>query len=111
MSEIEYGAKVLDADAGQVARLILDKSGAEVGEVLQRRYVYDIEPGDASRWVRPRDTGNQVQGEFPAQPTSTPQTDSTVPFPGIPGKDAVLFACQEQSGSGGAVPVTPWHTR
>ena len=28
--------------------------------MLQRRYAYDIEPGDASRWVRLRDTGSQV---------------------------------------------------
>ncbi|GAA0978000.1 CYTH domain-containing protein [Nocardiopsis tropica] len=60
MSEIEYEAKVLDIDADQVARLILDKGGVEVGEALQRRYVYDIEPSDASRWVRLRDTGSEV---------------------------------------------------
>jgi adenylate cyclase class 2 len=60
MSVIEYEAKVLDIDPAQVAKLILDKGGADLGEVLQRRYVYDIEPGDASRWVRLRDTGNDV---------------------------------------------------
>ncbi|WP_304453912.1 class IV adenylate cyclase [Nocardiopsis sp. YSL2] len=60
MSMIEYEAKVLDIDPGQVAGLILDKGGEDLGEVLQRRYVYDIEPGDASRWVRLRDTGSQV---------------------------------------------------
>ncbi|WP_159945548.1 MULTISPECIES: class IV adenylate cyclase [unclassified Nocardiopsis] len=60
MSAIEYEAKVLDIDVDQVARRILDKGGTELGEVLQRRYVYDIAPGDASRWVRLRDTGNQV---------------------------------------------------
>ncbi|MFV2197459.1 class IV adenylate cyclase [Nocardiopsis sp. LOL_012] len=60
MNAIEYEAKVLGIDPGRVARLILDKGGEELGEVLQRRYVYDIEPGDASRWVRLRDTGNEV---------------------------------------------------
>ncbi|WP_049577465.1 class IV adenylate cyclase [Nocardiopsis sp. SBT366] len=60
MSTIEYEAKVLDIDPAVVARLILDKGGADLGEVLQRRYVYDIDPGDASRWVRLRDTGNEV---------------------------------------------------
>ena len=60
MSAIEYEAKVLDIDLDQVARRILEKGGTDLGEVLQRRYVYDIAPGDASRWVRLRDTGSQV---------------------------------------------------
>ncbi|MFE3456651.1 class IV adenylate cyclase [Nocardiopsis aegyptia] len=59
-SVIEYEAKVLDIDADEVARRILDKGGTDLGEVLQRRYVYDIEPGDTSRWVRLRDTGSEV---------------------------------------------------
>lgn len=60
MSVIEYEAKVLEIDVARVAGLILDKGGTDLGKVLQRRYVYDIEPGDASRWVRLRDTGDQV---------------------------------------------------
>ncbi|MEU3212989.1 CYTH domain-containing protein [Nocardiopsis alba] len=60
MSVIEYEAKVLDIDSEQVAGLVLDKGGADLDEVLQRRYVYDIEPGDTSRWVRLRDTGSRV---------------------------------------------------
>lgn len=60
MSEIEYEAKVLDIDIEQVVQNILDKGGTDLGEVLQRRYVYDIDPNDASRWVRLRDTGDQV---------------------------------------------------
>jgi len=60
MSRIEYEAKVLDIDVDKVARLIVDKGGMDLGEMLQRRYVYDIEPGDASRWMRLRDTGSQV---------------------------------------------------
>ncbi len=60
MSVIEYEAKVLDIDSERVARLILDKGGVDLGEVLQRRYVYDIEPRDESWWVRLRDTGSQV---------------------------------------------------
>lgn len=60
MSVIEYEAKVLGIDVALVARRILDKGGTDLGEVLQRRYVYDIEPGDLSRWVRLRDTGSQV---------------------------------------------------
>ena len=60
MSEIEYEAKVLDIDIEQVIQRILDKGGTDLGEVFQRRYVYDIDPDDSSRWVRLRDTGDQV---------------------------------------------------
>lgn len=60
MSEIEYEAKVLDIDVDHVVQRILDKGGTDLGEVLQRRYVYDIDPDDSSRWVRLRDTGDQV---------------------------------------------------
>ncbi|WP_344163601.1 class IV adenylate cyclase [Nocardiopsis rhodophaea] len=57
---IEYEAKILDIDPQQVAARILDQGGVKVGEALQRRYVYDIEVGDASRWIRLRDTGSQT---------------------------------------------------
>ncbi|MBM0259097.1 class IV adenylate cyclase [Micromonospora sp. 4G55] len=54
----EYEAKVLDIDPAEVAELILSKGGRWVGPTaLQRRYVYDIAPGDQSRWIRLRDTG------------------------------------------------------
>ena len=60
MSDIEYEAKVLGIDRDQLAQRIIDKGGADLGQVLQRRYVYDIDPTDASRWVRLRDTGTQT---------------------------------------------------
>lgn len=60
MSDIEYEAKVLGIDPDAIAKVILDRGGTEVGEVLQRRYVYDIDPADRSRWVRLRDTGREV---------------------------------------------------
>lgn len=60
MSDIEYEAKVLDIDPEQLAQRIIDKGGTDLGQVLQRRYVYDIDPADASRWVRLRDTGTQA---------------------------------------------------
>lgn len=59
--DVEYEARVLEVDPERVARLILDKGGTDLGEVLQRRYVYDLVPeGDVSRWVRLRDTGERV---------------------------------------------------
>ena len=56
----EYEAKVLDIDPATMADLILSKGGREVASTtVQRRYVYDIVPGDQSKWIRLRDNGRQ----------------------------------------------------
>jgi len=55
----EYEAKVLDIDPATVAALILDAGGRSLGEREMRRYVYDIVPGDMTKWVRLRDTGTE----------------------------------------------------
>jgi adenylate cyclase class 2 len=61
MSDIEHEVRVLEIDPAHVAGLILAKGGERtVPDRLMRRYVYDITPGDRSRWVRLRDTGNEV---------------------------------------------------
>jgi adenylate cyclase class 2 len=58
---IEHEAKVLDIDTDETAALIVAKGGRQVGEPkLMRRYVYDIVPGDMSKWVRLRDTGTET---------------------------------------------------
>src|SRR3954469_17355512 len=57
----EYEAKVLDIDPVDMSALILAKGGKQVGgSALQRRYVYDITPGDHSKWIRLRDTGTKT---------------------------------------------------
>jgi adenylate cyclase class 2 len=57
----EYEAKVLDIDPATMADLILSKGGREVASTtVQRRYVYDIVPGDQSKWIRLRDNGRQT---------------------------------------------------
>ncbi|MBO4204652.1 CYTH domain-containing protein [Micromonospora echinofusca] len=57
----EFEAKVLDIDSAQMTASILSRGGQRRGEtLLQRRYVYDITPGDESRWIRLRDTGAGV---------------------------------------------------
>ena len=57
----EFEAKVLDIDPAATAALILSKGGEQGGgPTLQRRYVYDIQPGDLSRWIRLRDTGSRT---------------------------------------------------
>ncbi|WP_017571615.1 hypothetical protein [Nocardiopsis halotolerans] len=60
MGVIEYGAEIPDIDVDQVAQRVLDKGGADLGEVLQRSWVHDLEPGEPSRWVRLRGTGDQM---------------------------------------------------
>lgn len=55
---IEYEAKILEVDPGEIAARILAAGGQQISETrLQRRYVYDITPGDQSRWLRLRDAG------------------------------------------------------
>ncbi|QFZ17741.1 class IV adenylate cyclase [Saccharothrix syringae] len=57
---IEFEAKVLDVDPVASEQLILARGGVKVGDRLLRRFVYDIQPGDQSRWVRLRDTGDEI---------------------------------------------------
>jgi adenylate cyclase class 2 len=57
---IEHEAKILDIDPEAAERLILDKGGQKLAERFMRRYVYDITPGDQSKWIRLRDTGNET---------------------------------------------------
>jgi adenylate cyclase class 2 len=55
----EFEAKILDIDPVKAAQVIIARGGCQAGEtVLLRRYVYDISPGDESRWIRLRDTGS-----------------------------------------------------
>lgn len=55
---VEYEAKILDIDPETTERLIVDRGGHKLGDQrLMRRYVYDVSPGDQSKWIRLRDTG------------------------------------------------------
>lgn len=55
---IEFEAKILDIDPVKTAETIVGRGGRQSAEtVLLRRYVYDIAPGDESKWIRLRDTG------------------------------------------------------
>ncbi|WP_116111097.1 MULTISPECIES: class IV adenylate cyclase [Amycolatopsis] len=58
---VEHEAKVLDIAPDAIATLILNKGGRQVSETkLMRRYVYDITPGDQSKWIRLRETGSET---------------------------------------------------
>jgi adenylate cyclase class 2 len=57
----EYEAKVLDINPATMTALILSTGGRQASEpTLQRRYVYDVTPGDQSTWIRLRDTGHKT---------------------------------------------------
>jgi adenylate cyclase, class 2 len=57
---IEFEGKILDVDPEVVDLRILNAGGKYLGETLQRRYVFDIDAGDRSRWIRLRDNGSSV---------------------------------------------------
>jgi adenylate cyclase class 2 len=58
---IEHEAKVLDIDPEAVTARIMAAGGRQVaGTRLMRRHVYDIVPGDMSKWIRLRDTGTET---------------------------------------------------
>lgn len=59
-TSVEYEAKILDVDPTRAIRRVTAAGGELVGSALQRRYVYDIEPGDESRWIRLRDNGSNA---------------------------------------------------
>ncbi|MEI8410605.1 MULTISPECIES: CYTH domain-containing protein [unclassified Kribbella] len=57
---VEFEAKVLEVEPDGMADSILRAGGRRVGDALMRRYVYDIQAGDRSRWIRLRDAGTAV---------------------------------------------------
>ncbi|MFD0560104.1 adenylate cyclase class 2 [Stackebrandtia endophytica] len=54
---VEYEAKILDIDPVETARMIVAAGGTHVEDRVMRRYVYDIDAGDATKWIRLRDNG------------------------------------------------------
>lgn len=56
----EYEAKVLDVDPAALTSRIEERGGRRTGGGLMRRYVYDIVPGDRTRWVRLRESGGRA---------------------------------------------------
>ncbi|MBA4493263.1 class IV adenylate cyclase [Paenactinomyces guangxiensis] len=57
---IEFEAKVIEVDPHDITEKINACGGQQTGEVFMRRYVYDITPGDKSKWIRLRDTGKEI---------------------------------------------------
>lgn len=59
-TQTEFEAKALDIDPAELAQRIAAAGGTHVSDRVMRRYVYDITPGERSRWIRLRDTGSEV---------------------------------------------------
>lgn len=57
---IEHEAKILGIDPDAIEKHILDIGGRKLDEQLMRRYVYDIVPGVAGKWIRLRDNGKET---------------------------------------------------
>ena len=56
----EYEGRIPKIYPPDVSKLIISHGGKCLGQYLMRRYVYDITPGDKSRWIRLRDSGKEV---------------------------------------------------
>lgn len=56
--QTEHEAKALAIDPAAATDRILELGGVDLGETLQRRYVYDVVPPDPNTWARLRDQGN-----------------------------------------------------
>ena len=56
----EAPEKVLDIEPDGLGEVIVRAGGRRLGVALMRRFVYDIEAGDESRWIRLRDDGSAV---------------------------------------------------
>ncbi|AXG80172.1 class IV adenylate cyclase [Streptomyces paludis] len=60
MSVVEYEAKLLNVDPLAMAARIADAGGRHLADRLMRRHVYDTQPPEPGRWIRLRDTGDEV---------------------------------------------------
>ncbi|TCP66443.1 class IV adenylate cyclase [Baia soyae] len=56
---IEFEAKVIEINPQDLSAKILELGGEKLGEFFMRRYVYDMIPGDMSKWIRLRDNGKE----------------------------------------------------
>ncbi len=60
--EQEFETQVLDIDVDDIVKRLVNLGAEEKSEVLEKRWVYDIESadGDCSKWVRLRQSGDKT---------------------------------------------------
>jgi adenylate cyclase, class 2 len=56
----EFEAKSLEVNPQGTAERIAEAGGVHVAERVMRRYVYDVRHGVAGKWIRLRDTGEEI---------------------------------------------------
>jgi adenylate cyclase class 2 len=56
----EFEAKALQINPHEIAERIADAGGVHVADRMMRRYVYDVRPSVARKWIRLRDTGQET---------------------------------------------------
>ncbi len=58
--ETEYEVKILDIDVKEFQQKLKELGAKKVGENLQRRYVYRINPEKSDKWIRLRQRGSRT---------------------------------------------------
>jgi adenylate cyclase class 2 len=58
--QTEYEVKILDVDVEEIKKKLEGIGAEKYLEREMRRYVYDIDPADQSRWIRLRDNGEKI---------------------------------------------------
>jgi adenylate cyclase class 2 len=58
--QAEYEVKILDVDVKEIKKKLEESGAKKYLERNMRRYVYDIDPADQSRWIRLRDNGEKT---------------------------------------------------
>lgn len=58
--DTEYEVKILDVDVEKIKKKLGEIGAKKYLEREMRRYVYDIDPQDQSRWIRLRDNGEKT---------------------------------------------------
>ena len=58
--QTEFEIRILNIDVDKVIHTLEDMGATIIGDYFQKRYVYDIIPGENDRFVRVRDNGEKV---------------------------------------------------
>ncbi len=57
MAHIEYEVRVLEIDVNEIKQKLKELNAILIEDVFQRRYVYDFNPVNPSKWIRLRTNG------------------------------------------------------
>ena len=60
MSHIEYEVRVLEIDKNEIEKKLKELNAELVEDVFQKRYLYDFNPVNPSKWIRLRTNGKKT---------------------------------------------------